>query len=238
MHHEPSSIASSEHSQAQRVLIVTSVQAEQEAMQRGLGNNSEFEVIVGGVGTAAAAASTATAIAIARMQGITYSRIVCAGIGGGFAEVAEVGTLVIANAIIAADLGAETADGFLSVDELGFGTARYPADVEYAERLVDKLSSSGTSLPKAILGPVLTVTTATGTAKTADELRHRVPGAAGEGMEGYGIAVAAAQQQIPMLEIRAISNEVGPRNREAWRIGDALKALQAAGPSIVEVLGK
>jgi len=237
MHHE-SSVTTSEHSQEQRVLIVTSVQAEQEAVQRGLLNNSGFEVIVGGVGVAAAAASTATAIATAGMKGITYSRIVCAGIAGGFAEVAEVGTIVIASEIIAADLGSETAEGFLSVDELGFGTSRYSADLVYAERLAAKIGSAGTSVPKAVLGPVLTVTTATGTAQTADALRLRVPGAAAEGMEGYGIAVAAAQQQIPVLEIRAISNEVGPRNRDAWRIGDALKALQAAGPSIVEVLGR
>ncbi|MEB9897892.1 futalosine hydrolase, partial [Bacillus cereus] len=42
-----------------RILIVTSVPAERDAVLRGLDGDARFNVIVGGVGTAAAAASTA-----------------------------------------------------------------------------------------------------------------------------------------------------------------------------------
>ncbi|MNY61383.1 Futalosine hydrolase [compost metagenome] len=83
---------------------------------------------------------------------------------------------------------------------------------------------------------MLTVATATGTAATAAALAARVPGAAAEAMEGFGIATAAQQRGVPVLEIRAISNAVGPRDRDAWRIGDALKALEAAGTVLAEVL--
>lgn len=44
-------------------------------------------------------------------------------------------------------------------------------------------------------------------------------------MEGFGVAEAAAAHGIPVLELRAVSNPVGPRDRTAWRIGDALAAL-------------
>ncbi|CAO0837172.1 Futalosine hydrolase [Streptomyces microflavus] len=33
---------------------------------------------------------------------------------------------------------------------------------------------------------------------------------------------------MPVLELRAVSNTVGPRDRAAWRIGDALAALTEA----------
>ena len=43
-------------------------------------------------------------------------------------------------------------------------------------------------------------------------------------MEGFGVAEAAAAHGVPVLELRAVSNPVGPRDRAAWRIGDALAA--------------
>ena len=55
-------------------------------------------------------------------------------------------------------------------------------------------------------------------------------------MEGYGVAVAAAMKQLPVLEIRTISNAVGPRDREAWRIREALEALEAASRALLEVI--
>jgi futalosine hydrolase len=85
-------------------------------------------------------------------------------------------------------------------------------------------------------GPVLTVSTATGTAATALERASQVPGAAAEGMEGFGVATAALDRGLPILEIRAISNPVGPRDREAWRIKEALETLEAASAILREVL--
>lgn len=179
-----------------------------------------FDVIAAGVGPAYAAASTAAALACGR-----YDLVVSAGIGGGFPGVAEIGSLVVADAIIAADLGAETADGQLTLDELGFGTSRAPVDAAWSERIAAALTSAGL---KAASGPILTVSLATGRAETMELRRSLVPGAAAEGMEGYGVAIAADARGIPCAELRAISNAVGPRDRSAWRIGDALTALESA----------
>ncbi|GJM77440.1 hypothetical protein HMSSN036_96560 [Paenibacillus macerans] len=55
-------------------------------------------------------------------------------------------------------------------------------------------------------------------------------------MEGYGVAEAARQFGLPSLELRAISNAVGPRRRELWKIGDALQALEQACSILPEVL--
>ncbi|NEN85641.1 futalosine hydrolase [Paenibacillus elgii] len=211
-----------------RVLVITAVPAERDAVLRGLRGDERFDVVAGGVGPAASAASAAKALAAAE-----YGMVVSAGIGGGFPGRAEIGSLVVADAIVAADLGAETPEGFRSVDELGFGSSRIAVDASLAARLTEALQSAG--LP-AHTGPVLTVSTVTGTAATASELAARMPGAAAEAMEGFGVAVAARDRGLPALELRAISNAVGPRDREAWRIKEALDALEAAGAILLEVL--
>jgi nucleoside phosphorylase len=49
-------------------------------------------------------------------------------------------------------------------------------------------------------GTVLTVSTVTGTAARAAELRARHPRALAEAMEGFGVAEAAAAHGVPVLE--------------------------------------
>ncbi|MEC0264479.1 futalosine hydrolase [Paenibacillus anseongense] len=211
-----------------RVLMMTAVAPERDAVQRGLGHDSRFEFALAGVGLAAAAVNGAMVLAAAQ-----YDLVVIAGIAGGFPGQAEIGSLVVASEIIAADLGVELLDGFSSLDDLGFGTTRISVAADIAERLTAALTAAGLSARTA---PVLTVATATGTAATAAQLAARVPGAAAEAMEGFGIATAAALRGVPVIEIRAISNAVGPRDRDAWRIGDALQALEAASSVLAEVL--
>jgi futalosine hydrolase len=211
-----------------RILIMTAVQAEKDAVLRGLKGDKRFDVFLAGAGPAAAAARTARILATAE-----YDLVVSAGIGGGFSGRAEVGSLVVANEIVAADLGAETPEGFSSLDELGFGFTRIQVDAGLVTRLTGALITA--NLPVST-GPVLTVSTVTGTAESAAEMAGRVPGAVAEAMEGYGVAVAAQDGGVPVLEIRSVSNLVGPRNRTAWRIKEALDVLETASSVLLEVL--
>lgn len=209
-----------------RILIMTAVAAERDAILQGLNSNQnlnhnrKIDVLIAGVGPVAAAASTAKALAAKE-----YGRVISTGIGGGFPGRAEVGTLVVASEIASADLGVETLEGFCSFDELGFGSTRIPVDANLVNRMTGVLQEA--KLPYTI-GPIITVSTATGTAATTEEMLKRVPGAAAEGMEGYGVALAAHIFGVPALEIRSISNRVGPRDRNAWRIKEALDVLAKA----------
>lgn len=155
------------------------------------------------------------------------------GIGGGFPGLAPLGSLVVASEMIAADLGAETPEGFRSAAELGFGSVSVPADRGTVQAVSAALAAAG--LPVST-GIVLTVSTATGTAETAAAHLARHPHAVAEAMEGHGVAVAAQALGLPVLELRAISNLVGPRDRAAWKIGDAMEALTAAAAILLEVL--
>ncbi|WP_240941802.1 futalosine hydrolase [Paenibacillus sp. HB172176] len=215
----------------QQLLIVTAVDAERDAILRGMEDklsSQNITVIAAGAGPAAVAARTAAALAANR-----YDLVVSAGIGGGFPGRAAIGTLVLASSIVAADLGAESPDGFLPIDELGFGSAVAAVSEEWNDRLMQALHQARLS---SILAPIITVSTATGTAETAAIRSAIVPGAAAEGMEGFGVATAAEQFGVPAVELRAISNAVGPRDRSAWRIGDALRALEEAAAAIASFI--
>ncbi|WP_437024054.1 futalosine hydrolase [Streptomyces sp. enrichment culture] len=211
-----------------RVLVATAVPVERDAVAGACPGDSGIDVIAAGVGPALAAASTASALTAAALRGEPYGLVVSAGIGGGFQPGAPVGSLVVADGIVAADLGAETEDGFVPVTELGFGTVRHQPPVDLVRRVA---GAAG-----ARTGAVLTVSTVTGTAARAAALRERHPTALAEAMEGFGVAEAAAAQGVPVLEIRAISNPVGPRDRAAWRIPEALAALTEGFGKLTPVL--
>ncbi|MEV5595768.1 futalosine hydrolase [Streptomyces sp. NPDC052496] len=247
-----------------RVLVVTAVAAERDAVTAGAagGRGAEtvtlpggyalhrvraaappaderagvvLDVLAAGVGPAAAAAGTATALTVAICGGAGYDLVISAGIGGGFGPGpgpdrpgAAVGATVVADRIVAADLGAETPDGFVPVTELGFGTVVHTPPPDLVRALA---AATG-----AVCGTVLTASTVTGSAEHAARLAARHPRALVEAMEGFGVAEAAAAQGLPVLEIRTVSNAVGPRDRAAWRIGDALGALSAACAALPRVL--
>lgn len=231
-----------------RVLVVTAVAAEQDAvadvfqdaaaasvpaplaartLHRVTTGGVGVDVLAAGVGPAAAAAATAVALTAAAHRGAGYGLVVSAGIGGGFQPEAPLGSLVVASELVAADLGAETADDFVPVTELGFGTIAYRPDAALVARVAEAT--------RARTGAVLTVSTATGTAARAAALRARHPGALAEAMEGFGVAEAAAAAGCPVVELRAVSNAVGPRDRSQWRIGDALAALADASGRLTSV---
>lgn len=200
-----------------RLLVVTAVTAEADAIRAAAPPTVTVEPV--GVGPAAAAAGTARLLAQT-----PYDAVICAGIAGGFTK-APIGATVIGVRSIAADLGAESPNAFIPIEDLGFGTSQLHAD----ESLVKALQ---TALPEALTGDILTLATVTGTQQTADALAARYPHALAEAMEGFGAAEAARQAGIPYAEIRTISNRIGPRDRDAWRLGEALAALTKAAAKL------
>lgn len=184
-------------------------------------------VVVSGVGAVAAALAT--------MQATTPSGawqrprlVVSTGIAGAFAPSRlQPGDLAVSSRMVQADYGAELgAAGFLSLAELGLSVGDLPASAQQG----DFASAAGAETLAHSLGagygPMLTLNTVTGTAERTAELLRRFPKALTEGMEGAGVAHAAALAGIPALELRGISNLVGPRDRSAWQIGAALSAAR------------
>lgn len=198
-----------------KLLIVTAVDAERDAVLRGL-SGSVHDVYTVGVGPTAAAAATARLLASAEAAGDRYDGVVSAGIAGGLAERVNVGDVVVATASVAAELGVRTADGFTSLGKLGYGSAV----AECAVRLTREVTGTR--------GEVLTLATITGTPDRAAELAAEHPDAVAEAMEGFGVATAAAGARLPFAEIRAISNAVADRDTGNWGWEAAFGALTKA----------
>jgi futalosine hydrolase len=173
------------------------------------------------VGPAAAAAATSALLARGN-----YQLVLSAGIGGGFAPLGP-GSIAVAGRIAFADLGADIGAGrFAPITSLGFGVDSYDVPPALAVGLSDVTGGH--------LGSVLTVATVTGTAERAAALLARFPDAVAEAMEGAGVAAAAALHGVAVAEVRAVSNLVGPRDRDAWDIPAALSAL---GPAVAAIAG-
>jgi futalosine hydrolase len=204
------------------LLVVTAVAAEADAVRAGADPGHVIVEPVG-LGPAPPAAGTARLLATGH-----YRAVISAGIAGGFPGRAPVGAIVIGARSIAADLGAESSEGFLPIEELGFGRSRIDADPTLFKGLT-------AALPGAVAGDVLTLATVTGTAGTARRLAERFPAAVAEAMEGFGVAVAAGD--LPFAELRAISNPVGPRDRAAWRLKEAFAALSTASGALWTACG-
>jgi futalosine hydrolase len=214
-----------------RILVVTAVVAEADAVLAGLGPTAPAEVgpyrgrsaktaagevvvVAGGVGPASAAACAGAAILIERPD-----VVLSAGVAGGFGGRAAIGDVVVADVVVHADLGAESPDGFRSIADLGLGKATV--------RLDERVTAVAAARTGAVVGAVLTVSTVTGSDERAAELadRHRP---VAEAMEGAGVLAAARAHGLPFGEIRAVSNRVGRRDRAAWDLPAALEALRGA----------
>jgi futalosine hydrolase len=218
------------------ILVITAVPAERDAALSTLGVVSvdrsgryprylsdqpagRVAVTCCGVGPAAAAAGAATLLGLER-----YDLVVCAGIAGAFRGQAELRQVVLANRIVHADLGADSPSGFLGLHELGFGETEHELGGELVAAVAARVG--------ALVGPVLTVSTATGTDSRAALLAARYAAVA-EAMEGAGVYAAARAGDVPMLELRAVSNVVGRRDLRGWDIPGALTALGTALAALV-----
>jgi futalosine hydrolase len=200
-----------------KVLVVTAVELEREAVARGV--PGDVTVIAGGVGPVAASTATCRAL-----TGGDYTHVISAGICGGFDGRVEIGDIVVASATVAADLGCRTDDGFRTLADMGLAQADVmpfdDADV-WAKRLTSAGQPVGT-------GELLTLSCMTGTDRDAEALAARFPNALAEAMEGWGVAWAAQSFGVDAGEVRAVSNLIGRRDPSTWDIAGSLDRLSRA----------
>ena len=158
-------------------------------------------------------------------QKTPIDRILQIGIAGAYTgardEVKVLGTPVIIEKEIVADLGAEDSDSFLSLNDMELG------DMEYYESknltIFDDLFGNSLKAIPVVTGA--TVNTATGK-ETTGILRAEKYDVEVESMEGAGALKFGEDFEIPVLQIRSISNIATTRDRESWDIIGAIKSLR------------
>jgi futalosine hydrolase len=179
-------------------------------------------VIVTGVGAVNAA------YALTRyLDRNAVDRIIVCGIGGAYpGSGLDVGAVVCADRECYGDLGADSPDGFLDMQALGFPIVA--GDVPLYNTLPLQI------FPAEWRVPFVTVNMCTGSEVAARTIEARTSGAV-ESMEGAAIAHVAALAGIPVGELRGISNMVGRRDKSTWRVKEAAVAAQEA---LIDWLGK
>lgn len=177
-------------------------------------------VIISGIGPASSAAATATALALQ-----PFDAVLSLGICGGFTGAADIGDIVVATDLVAADLGADSPEGFLAMGQLGWAHDSHPVDPALITTVAGLLG-------EVVAGPVLTVSTVTGTDARAGHLAER-HGPVAEAMEGWGVLTAALPHGLPVLEVRTVSNVVGTRDLSTWDLPGAFASLARVGRQLL-----
>lgn len=156
------------------------------------------------------------------------------GVAGAFSRGLSLCDCVVVETEQIADFGAEDGETFWDAFSMGLLKAnRSP----YAHRLM-RNSLQSPPFPIAHLPRVagLTVTKVSGYEPTIAQ-REAHYGAAIETMEGAALHYVCIRMGKPFLQLRAISNYVTRRDRKAWRMADAIAALNVQLEAWLQPLG-
>ena len=184
-----------------------------------------------GVGKANAAATTALLL-----DGLQPEAVLCFGCAGAYLQSGlQIGDLIVASEEYYGDEGALAPEGFLDMQALGLPTAerggerwfnRFPADKELLT-LGHRLIAAKLGDRRVARGPLVTVSTCSGTAVAGEQLVRWTKGL-GENMEGAAVAQMCARFGVPFFEVRGISNLVEDRDLSRWNLAAAATSAQLA----------
>ena len=216
---------------------VTTQRLGHRAWVRGMIGIRPVVLIETGIG----AVNTAQALTVA-LQEIDPELVLQIGIGGAYlGSGLDKGDLALATEENYGDLGVITPAGWLPADEIGIPVLSsdrdyyntYPVDPALVARAQHRLEQSGECV---VQGPFVTVQQCTGREDIGNELAARF-NAICENMEGAAAAHISTLYAVPFLELRAISNHVEDRNKDAWDIPRAVQRAQIAAQKFIEALG-
>ncbi|HBG70806.1 MAG: futalosine hydrolase [Bacteroidetes bacterium GWF2_43_63] len=174
---------------------------------------ADFTLLVSGIGSALTAFSLSKIL-----QHKNFDAAIQIGIAGSFQEDLLVGSIVKVNSDVFADLC--LSDNGKPIHEAEFSDFRTPPFTE-GKLIPNSTIYKKTDLPEA---SAITVNSVTSTAeKRTFWLQRYNPGI--ETMEGAAFYYACMKENIPCVQIRAISNFVGQSNTKNWNIPLALQNL-------------
>jgi futalosine hydrolase len=186
----------------------------------------EVEVMTTGVGMVATAAWCSRAFAAEH-----YDLALNFGVCGSFDPSITPGAVVHVTADRISELGAEDGDDFLTIHQLQLvGENEFPFE--------DGLLVNTTPPPLPPLAALrqvtgITVNTVHGSDRTIAAVRDRYRPDV-ESMEGAAFMYASLIAGVPFAQVRAVSNVVERRNRSAWKLDQAIRALGVDAVRLLE----
>lgn len=152
----------------------------------------------------------------------TYDFVINIGIAGSFDRTINLGEVVWVRRELFSEMGAEDGDEFLSLIQLGL-QAHDEFPFEWGELKVPALQELNTL---AKLKQVRSITVNKVHGNEANILKTNMLFSPQiESMEGGAVFFVCMKMKVNCIQIRSISNYVERRNREAWKIGEALESL-------------
>ncbi len=176
------------------------------------------DFLITGVG-----APTAVYHILKRLQQIDYDLVIQAGIAGSFKPALKPGKVVFVKQDCFADLGTSEKGDFSTVFEMGFyNQNEFPFTKGW-------LKNPGTLMDLFPLLKIkgITINTVTDNKTQIKQLIKKFNPQV-ETMEGAALHYICLQEKIPFIQLRAISNYVGERDKSKWRIKEAIKNLNEA----------
>jgi len=202
-----------------KILLVAATAGEVQGLREELKQTvHHIEVLVTGVG------ATATAYSLTRkLTKNRYDLVMNIGLAGSFRDEIQTGEVVNVVSETFGDLGAEDDRKFISAFELGLMKEdEFPF---WNGKLKSEYATHFPSLSKLKKVKGVTVNTVHGNEKsilrTVQKYQPDV-----ESMEGAAVFYVCQMEKIPFLQLRAISNRVEKRNRNAWNIPLPLENLR------------
>lgn len=154
-----------------------------------------------------------------------FELVVNAGICGAFNENLLPGEVVLVEEDLFADLGSESADGFLDLFELGLANKN---DFPYVDgRLRHEPGGYSGLFTGYKKQSGITVNSVSGSAERITLMRQKYDPDT-ESMEGAAFFYVCRNERLNFVQLRAVSNYVKPRNRAEWKVEEALGALSSA----------
>ncbi|MEO6330643.1 MAG: futalosine hydrolase [Ginsengibacter sp.] len=195
-----------------RILLVAATTFEVDLF---LKNKENIEVLISGLGTPV----TIYALTKKILEN-TYDIIIQAGIAGTFSKKIKKGQVVLVKQDAFADIGVEEKGTYKTMYQLGFGDENeFPFSKGW---LVNSNKILHTTHLKVVKG--VTVNRLSDRKKQTLQLL-KVFNADVESMEGAALHYVCLQMNIPFLQMRSISNKVGERNKNKWKIKEAVDNL-------------
>ncbi len=154
-----------------------------------------------------------TAFELGKLASCKFDLAINAGIAGSFGK-HSIGEVVSVSKDCFSELGAEDGDNFLSLDDLGFGKQRMNITNTFQNHFTKNIpQASG-----------ITVNKVHGNTQSISDVLKMIEVDI-ESMEGGAFIHAANSFSWKAIQLRAISNKVEKRNRDAWNIPLAIKNL-------------
>lgn len=146
--------------------------------------------------------------------------LIQAGIAGGFNIMDEIGKVVLIYEEIIGDMGAEEKDTWMDIFDLQLVENTFPFT---EKKLINPDFSDWDKLGIPIVR-ALSVNEVTTNANRIEILRQKYFPVV-ESMEGAAFHYVCLQQKIPFMQIRAISNYIGERDKANWKMEEAIANL-------------